>query len=183
MLRLDGERLYLRDHRTDDLDIFHAWLSDPVIMNHMRWKTSTIEESFVQLAECIQENMKEDRSYYVLAVILKENERIIGDAGFTIEFRESGGGIANMGFFLLMPYWGKGYATEAAKLIIEYCFTTLNLHKVTADCDPENAMSENVMKKCGMQREAYHKQQYYIDGQWRDRIEYGLVYEDWAEHN
>jgi ribosomal-protein-alanine N-acetyltransferase len=180
MLRIDGDRIYLRDHRPDDLSIFHSWISDPVIMQNLPWRTSTVEESFIQLAESIQESIREDRSYYDLAIILKQSGEIIGDAGFTIEVRESTGGIASMGFFFLKPYWGNGYATEVAQLLIEYCFTVLNLHKVTAGCDSENTASENVMKKCGMKQEAYRKQHFFIDGQWRDRLEYGIVYEEWA---
>jgi ribosomal-protein-alanine N-acetyltransferase len=150
-------------------------------MKYLPWRTSSVEESFLQLAECLRENVKEDRRKYFFAVILRESEQLIGEAGFTIEAKEASGGIANMGYFLLKPYWGKGYATEVAQMMIEYCFTTLKLHKVTAGCDVENTASEGVMKKCGMKREGYRAQQYYLDGDWRDRLEYGILYQDWVQ--
>ena len=180
MLKIEGGRIYLRDHQTDDLEIFHSWLSDPEVMRYLPWRTSTVEESFLQLAECLRENVKENRTKYFFAIILKESEQVVGEAGFTIEAKEAKGGIASMGYFLLKSYWGKGYATEVAQMMIEYCFTTLKLHKVTAGCDAENTASEMVMKKCGMKREGYRKQQYYLAGHWRDRFEYGLLYEDWV---
>ena len=153
-------------------------------MKYLPWRTSTIEESFLQLAECLRENVKADRTNYFLAVVLKGSDQIIGEAGFTIEAieaKQARGGIASLGYFLLKPYWGKGYATEVAQMMIAYCFTTLKLHKVTAGCDAENIASGMVMKKCGMKREAYRQQQYYLDGEWRDRLEYGLLYQNWVQ--
>lgn len=180
MLKIEGERVYLRDHQTHDLEIFHSWLSDREIMKYLPWRTSTVEESFLQLADCLRENVKEDRTKYFFAVILRGSEQIIGEAGFTVGAKELRGGIASMGYFFLKPYWGNGYATEVAQMMIEYCFTTLKLHKVTAGCDAENTASEMVMNKCGMKREAYREQQYYLDGHWRDRLEYGILYQDWV---
>jgi ribosomal-protein-alanine N-acetyltransferase len=181
MLKIEGERVYLRDHQAHDLEVFHSWLSDPVVMKYLPWRTSSIDDSFLQLAECLRENAKEDRRKYYFAVILKGNEQIIGEAGFTIEKNEISGGIANMGYFLLKKYWGNGYATEVGQMMIGYCFTTLKLHKVTAGCDAENSASEGVMKKSGMKREGYREKQYCLDGEWRDRIEYGILYQDWVQ--
>ncbi len=179
MFKLEGDRIYLRDHQIGDLEALHSWLSDPVVTKYLSWRTSSLEETFLQLAEYLREKVKENRTKYYFALILKESEHLIGDAGFTVEHRVESGGIADLGYFLLTPYWGKGYGTEAIKLMIEYCFTVLKLHKVTAGCDAENTASERVMIKCGMKREAYRKKQAFLDGKWRDRLEYALLYEDW----
>ncbi|MBI9050219.1 MAG: GNAT family N-acetyltransferase [Anaerolineaceae bacterium] len=179
MLKIDGERVYLRDHKASDLDVFHAWLSDAVVAKYLSWRTYTREESFTHLAHSINENNANPRTDYFFALVLNENEHIIGEAGFTIQTQTKPGGIAELGYFLLQSYWGKGYATEAAKLLIAYCFTVLKLHKVTAGCDVENRASEKVMINCGMQQEAYRKKQRLLNGEWRDRLEYALLYDDW----
>ncbi len=114
-------------------------------------------------------------------MVLKATETIIGEAGFTIEVRAQHGGRADLGYFLLPAYWGQGYATEAAELMLTYCFTVLKLHKVTASCDAENTASEQVMKKCGMQREAYLRIHALLDGVWRDRLGYAILVDEWAE--
>ena len=159
--------------------MYHAWISDPVVARYLTWRTSTRAESLIKLAEALQETHKQPRSKYFLAVVLRENDQIIGEAGFTIKSQGEGGGVAEMGYFLLQEYWGKGYASEAAELMIGYCFSVLGLHKVTADCDAENRASEGVMKKCGLIREAYRQKHYLLDGKWRDRLDYALLYEDW----
>jgi RimJ/RimL family protein N-acetyltransferase len=181
MLKIEGERIYLRDHQATDLDVFHTWLSDPNVAHYLSWRSSTLEESFIQLAAALQENHREPRIKYFFAIILKANNCIIGDAGFTVAARAEDGGIADLGYFLLKPYWGKGYATEATQVLIAYCFTTLNLHKVIASCDSDNLASEHVMKKCGMEREAYRQKHLRLNGEWRDRLEYALLYDDWKK--
>jgi ribosomal-protein-alanine N-acetyltransferase len=178
MLQISGQRIDLRDHHPADLDGFHAWLSNPVVTQYLSWRTTTLEESFVRLADAIRENERQPRTKYFLAVVLKATGALIGEAGFTIESRGETGGVANLGYFLLEPYWGQGYASEAMRLMIGYCFTTLGLHKVTADCDAENTASEKVMLRCGMVREACRRKHALLDGEWRDRLEYALLRED-----
>jgi ribosomal-protein-alanine N-acetyltransferase len=182
MLRIDGKRIYLRDHRASDLDVFHSWLSDPQVAHYLSWRTHTPEESLIALAESLQENDNPSRTKFHFAIVLSEVGVIIGDTGFTIEKRAEYRGVADLGYFLLKPYWGKGYASEAAHLILKYCFTVLRLHKVTAGCDTENRASEKVMIKCGMEREAYRKRHHFLNGEWRDRVEYAILYEDWIKH-
>ena len=181
MLRIDGKRIYLRDHLASDLDVFHSWISDPSVAPYLSWRTRTLEESLIVLAESLQENNNPSRTKFHFAMVLNENGTIIGEAGFTIEKQAKNGGIADLGYFLLQPYWGKGYATEAAHLLLRYCFTDLKLHKVTASCDMENRASEKVMIKCGMEREAYRKRHHFLNGEWRDRVEYAVLAEDWIK--
>jgi ribosomal-protein-alanine N-acetyltransferase len=181
MLTLDGKRLYLRDHQGDDLDQFHAWLSDPVVARYLSWRTASREESLIQLADAIREANRIPRVKYYFAIVLRDGNAVIGDAGFTIEKQPDKGGIANLGYFLLRPYWGQGYATEATSVLMRYCFTTLGLHKVTAGCDAANGNSEKLMRRCGMVREAYRKKHAYLSGEWRDRLDYALLREDWRK--
>lgn len=184
MLVIEGERVYLRDHRPEDLDALHAWISDPEVMRFQSWRTSTRDESAAHLAKCLEEIEKgEERRGFYMALVRKEDERIIGDAGFTVVRKTDDGGVARMGYMLLKPYWGKGYATETAEVMLRYCFTVLNLHKVTAGCDAENGASAKVMEKCGMVREAYFKKHRLLDGEWRDRLEYAVLREDWVKRN
>lgn len=181
MLRIEAERICLRDHQIGDLNAYHAWISDPEITQFLTWGAKTREESQARLAECLRENGKEDRTKYYFAVLLKDEGRIIGDAGFTVADRAKPGGSADLGCFLLKPYWRNGYATEALQAMIRHCFTVLKLHQVTAGCDARNTASERLMKRCGMTRKAHPKKHQLQDSKWRDRLEYALAYEDWTK--
>ena len=175
MLILEGVRIILRDHIISDLEDMHEWISDNKIMRFLPgMKTSSIDETKNRLIESIEESLKSNRKKYFFAVLLKTGE-IIGDAGFTVLCKNEDGGIANIGYFLKKQFWGNGYGTEAASLMIQYCFEKIKLHKVTAGCDAENRSSEQVMIKCGMKKEAEYKRHVLINGEWRDRLEYAII--------
>lgn len=175
VLILEGKRIILRDHLKTDLEDMHEWRSDNEVMRYApNMKTSYLAETEIQLAESIAESLKTPRLKYYLAVVLQSGE-IIGDAGFTVLYKDEHGGIANMGYFLKRQFWGCGYGTEAARLMISYCFEKLELHKVTAGCDAENKGSEKIMIKCGMTKEAEYRKHVLIDHTWRDRLEYAIL--------
>jgi RimJ/RimL family protein N-acetyltransferase len=114
MLRIDGKRIYLRDHQASDLDAYHSWLSDPVVTQFLTWQVSTLEESFIRLAEALRENNQHPRSKYYFAMVLNEGDRIIGGAGFTVVSRGEHGGVAEMGYFLLQEF-EYGYSLAESK--------------------------------------------------------------------
>jgi ribosomal-protein-alanine N-acetyltransferase len=60
---------------------------------------------------------------------------------------------AELGYWIAVPHWGRGYATEAAAAMVDYAFGTLELRRVVARCLTRNAGSVRVMEKLGMQRE------------------------------
>jgi ribosomal-protein-alanine N-acetyltransferase len=170
MIRLETQRLILRDHLFSDLDAMHTWMSDPEVMSYLNWKTVTREETLKVLQDSLSENTNPHRTKYYFAILPKETQAIIGDTGLTVIAKNDSGGIGEIGYFLLQPYWGKGYATEAAQKVIEFGFSELHLHKITAGCDKDNHGSVRVMRHCGMRKEAEYAQQYFHKGRWRDRL-------------
>ncbi len=81
-------------------------------------------------------------------------------------------------FKLAPAYWGKGYATEVSKMLIETGFEVLKLHKVEAGADTENAASINVLEKSGMVREGLRRKILPIRGEWRDGYLYAITEDD-----
>jgi RimJ/RimL family protein N-acetyltransferase len=181
MLEIKGERIYLRDHTAADLGTFHAWMNDPVVTRYLSQHSESIEQSLKLLSHAVAQNKAFPRKDYFFAVVELETGQIVGEAGFSIQSPSDSGGVAEMGFFLFQPYWGKGYASEAAKLIIDFGFSELSLHKITAGCDARNLASEKVMIHCGMQKEAHFKLHRLIDGVWSDRVEYAILRSDWVD--
>ena len=53
-------------------------------------------------------------------------------------------------------YWGKGYATEASKSVLDYALNVMNLKEIVAFAVPENVQSINIMEKLGMKRDSKH---------------------------
>ena len=72
-------------------------------------------------------------------------------------------------------YWGKGCATEAIRLISNYAFITLNLHKLTAGCYRANAASSKAFEKAGFIEEGMRKAHMFYDGTYQDIFQYAMI--------
>jgi RimJ/RimL family protein N-acetyltransferase len=81
-----------------------------------------------------------------------------------------------IGWAIASSQQGRGYATEAARALIDFAFSTLRCHRMVATCQPENAASWRVMEKLGMRREAHFRQGLYQEtGEWWDEYFYALL--------
>ncbi|CAM2928675.1 N-acetyltransferase [Chryseobacterium flavum] len=81
---------------------------------------------------------------------------------------------AELGYWIGMPYWNKGYVTEAAKAIVNFGFSQLNLNKIFATHFIHNPASGKIMEKIGMEKEAVLKQHVKKDGDYFDLIMYSI---------
>ena len=181
MIRIETDRLLLRDHSLEDLNDYHAWMSDPAVMRYIIGfkQSNTRDESLASLKKTIEGINKTPRTNYFIAIAQRDTGRYIGSGGGFIERLESNGGIMEIGYMLKKDFWGLGYTTEATKAWIDYSFRYLCVHRIIAHCDCDNASSEKVMQKCGMEKEAVLKQHRYHNGSWRDGLQYAVVKEEW----
>ena len=110
--------------------------------------------SMEEMAQKIEERSANYKKYGYgrWATFLKEDGQFIGWAGLAYlpEFDE-----IDLGYRFLPQYWGKGYATETSKAILEYGFNKLGLKRIIAIAMKENTASIKVMEKVGMQFEKY----------------------------
>lgn len=180
MIHIETEHLLIRDHIADDLQAFHALVSDREVMRYLpEIYCASIEESERNLQTSIAAIGTEHRTKYFFAILEHSSEQFVGAIGLLLRpepIRHSRG---NLGYFINKEFWGKGYTTEAAKAVLHFAFEELGLHKVTTGCLRENAGSEAVMKKCGMVKEAELAQHSYHEGQWKDRVLYRLLKSEW----
>ena len=140
-----SERLLIRPITKSDTDAIHEYAGDKSItmMMYLPNETRAETEAFVSYAvsEWAKDN-PDDREY----VIIYEGN-IIG--GINLEYNDTKD-VCEIGWIVHKDYRNKGIASEAAKLLIEYAFNTLFVHKVVSHCDSFNVASEKVMKKAGM---------------------------------
>lgn len=80
-------------------------------------------------------------------------------------------------------YWNKGYATEAVKGVLNFCFNELKLHRIIAGCATENIGSLRVLEKAGFVKEAHHRKILPIRGEWVDNYEFAILEEDYFKIN
>src|SRR5829696_2463487 len=86
---------------------------------------------------------------------------------------------AELGYWIGKPYWGCGYATEAAEEVVRYGFENLGLHRIHANHFGSNPASGRVMRKLGMSHEGVRPEHYKKGETYEVRVDYGLLARDW----
>jgi RimJ/RimL family protein N-acetyltransferase len=76
--------------------------------------------------------------------------------------------VAELAYYVLTEFQGRGYASDAAELLVGYAFDELNAHSVTAEVQADNPASERVLEKCGFQQVGRLRDNFYKDGEYRD---------------
>ena len=172
---LRSERLVLREFRDDDFDAVHSYGADLEVVRFMNWGPNSEDETrdFIKRA---QSRASADPCVgYDLAVIEVSSDRLIGGIGLY-----SDGPQAMLGYCFSRSAWGKGYATEAAQLILDFGFESMDIHRVWAGCDTENVASVRVLQKLGMRQEGHLKHDCQIRGEWRDTFLYAILKDEWG---
>ncbi len=111
-----------------------------------------------------------------LAVILRSNGHLIGGVGLRlVEPHQQ----AELGYWIGVPYWGCGYATEAAGEMLRYGFEQLKLHRIFANHFKNNPASGRILRKLGMEYEGCQHGHFRKWDQFVDLELYGLLRQDW----
>ena len=114
-----------------------------------------------------------------LAITLRDAGRQIGGIGLRLDEQHQH---AELGYWLGAPYWGKGYATEAAHEMLRYGFEDLKLHRIFATHFKHNPASGNILKKLGMRYEGCQREHLLKWGEFVDSEMYGLLRREWEGH-
>jgi len=146
---LETPRLILRPLTRDDVDAIFAIIGDPIAMQY--YPRSFTREDAV---EWIDRNLRryENDGHGIMALVLKRTGEVIGDCGIARQIVEDEP-MLEVGYHLLRDHWGHGYATEAARVCIDYALRDLGAEKVVALIRPENVPSRRVAERNGMQAE------------------------------
>ncbi|WP_394345729.1 GNAT family N-acetyltransferase [Gelidibacter gilvus] len=116
-------------------------------------------------------------SWFQLVIIKKDINEIIGDIG--VRFIGEDDFQCELGCTLSKDHQGKGFATEAMKITIEYLFNSLNKHRIIGSVDPKNCSSIRLLERLNFRKEAHFKESLLIEGEWVDDIVYGLLKDEW----
>jgi RimJ/RimL family protein N-acetyltransferase len=155
-LRLETERLVLRVPGEDDVAALAAIYSDPEVT---RFVAGRDREQTVRFVERTRERHASD-GFGPLVVERKEDERVVGRAGFLVWDRrrwiasslaEAGEhGEVEIGWVFARDCWGNGYATEAGAVCRDHAFDELGRDRVIAVIHPDNAASIAVAERLGL---------------------------------
>jgi len=169
-MRIETERLIIRDLREDDWEAVHEYASSPLVAEHMQWGPNTEEETKAFLRSAISWQKDDPRMEFELAVTLRGNGKLIGGCGLHAD-----GEIGEIGYCFHPAYWRQGYASEAAAAMLALGFEDLKLHRIFATCRPENTGSAKVMEHVGMRYEGRLREHIRAKGRWLDSLQYSIL--------
>lgn len=174
---LAGERILLRSLEADDLERFRAWFADREVVKYslgawiFPWSKS-------ETATWLKRTLEEKEETLSLGVVEKETKQLIGYAGIASISRINRSGE----YYILLGEkncWGKGYGTEATRLIIHYGFASLNLHRIMLTVSSLNTGGVKAYTKAGFQQEGVLRQACYRDGAYHDKIVMAILRPEW----
>ena len=113
------------------------------------------------------------------AVTRQQDAALLGAVGLTIE-REMNK--AELGYWIGIPYWNQGYATEAAAAVLRYGFAVLQLNRICARHLVRNPASGRVIQKLGMLREGVARQDTMKWGKYEDVVLYAMLRDELPVH-
>ncbi len=133
------------------------------------WPTDALTEAaYLRRIRRLATEWKTDEGYS-FHVFLQGTGQLVGGIGLT-QVRRGVAQTGTLGYWIGRPFHRRGFTTEAVRLVADFAFNTLNLHRIEAACLPENVPSQRVLEKARFLREGYARLYLQIAGVWRDHL-------------
>jgi RimJ/RimL family protein N-acetyltransferase len=169
-------RLALRPYVADDLGALYDIQSRPEVTRYLLYDVRDRDQVRGILQQRIQADGPE-RDAVDLAVVLPDTGALIGDVVLFLRSREHRQG--EIGYLFHPDYGGRGYATEAARMLLWLGFEDYGLHRIIGRIDARNTASARVLERLGMRREAHFVQNEIVKGEWSDEVVYAMLEDEW----
>jgi ribosomal-protein-alanine N-acetyltransferase len=172
---LETERLQLRPFTLEDEAAVFALASNPEVARFVRFEAHRTPAETRAFLELVEQHCRRGDPF-AWAIVRRGDDRPIGSCGFVSQCGERRS--AEIGYWLGKPYWGKGYAVEAARALVHFGFEQMGLDRVEAKCFAENCAGQRVIEKLGMKFEGTDRSEM-IKGDYPELRVYAIVRQDW----
>jgi RimJ/RimL family protein N-acetyltransferase len=175
-------RLALRPLIPDDADDLVAYRSRPDVCRWVPFSPMDRADVLTRIVGVWADHQLTDEGQSLTLGIELADEAsrpiVIGDAVLFWHSREHASG--EVGYVLNPEYGGHGYATEAARAMLDVAFGHLHLHRVTARVDARNHESQRLALRLGMRQEAHLVENEWFKGGWSDEIDFAILDREWG---
>jgi len=172
---LTGKKLTLRELRVDDAPTLFSMLSTHETARFISPPPTTVDgfQRFVEWA--IRE--RERGSYICFAIVPEGMTSAVGL--FQVRALEPGFGTAEWGFALGSPYWGSGLFLEGARLVLDFVFDAVGVHRLEARASIANGRGNGALRKLGAAQEGVLRRSFLRNGEYHDQVLWSVLKEDW----
>ena len=169
---LESDRLLLRRIDENDLKEIFVMRSDAENMKYIPRPLLKNHEEALEHFAMIDSGIEKNESIN-WAITIKGSSKLLGIIGFYRTKHEHYR--SEIGYMLLPEIHGKGIASEAVGIVVEFGFKEMKLHSIEAIIDPENGASEKVLQKNGFVKEGHLKENEFYDGKFLDCFIYSRL--------
>lgn len=176
-LVIEGRGIWLRPPHMSD---YAQWAElrassrDHLVPWEPQWSRDELSRfAYRRRVKHYQRESSEDQGYAFL-ILSAGDDRLLGGLTFT-NVRRGVTQSASLGYWLGLPYAGRGIMTEAVRAATSHAFEALKLHRVEAATQPTNQKSIRVLERNGFVREGFAKSYLKINGIWADHFLFGRV--------
>jgi RimJ/RimL family protein N-acetyltransferase len=173
--RLTGDLVVLRRHVAANLKAFQRWYSDAEVARLTRYQDGPMRrdeiERFFAARVVGQDSL-------ALAVHERSTDRLIGTCAFSQLDGENGSAMYHITIGE-KDCWGRGFGTEATRLMLAHAFETLRLHRVALAVFEFNERAIRSYRSCGFVIEGRAREAIWRDGRWWDEITMSVLEPEW----
>ncbi len=174
---LTGVRVVLRELRLADAPSLLEHLRTDEVERFISPPPTTVAgfERFIEWTH----RMREAGRYVCFGIVPAGQDRAVG----IIQVRqlEPSFSTAEWGFALGFDYWGTGLFAEGARMVVDYVFEALNVHRLEARAAVQNGRGNGALAKLGAVREGTLRRSFLRNGQYLDQALWAIVREDWLQ--
>ncbi len=177
---LKGKLVLLRPIQRSDINYFLKWFNDPEVTQYLGMYLPMTEMAEQKYIEDLGSSRVTTDAPFVIEAIDGDKTKPIGSIGLhRLNNKDH-----NATFGIAIgdkQYWSKGYGTEAARLIINYGFEQLNLHRISSSAWSFNERSIRMHLKVGFKEEGRRKENIFKNGAYQDEVTFGLLKDEWRK--
>jgi RimJ/RimL family protein N-acetyltransferase len=174
---LEGDSVALRRHAPGNLDAFMRWYSDPEVARLTRYQDGPMRPGEIERFFTSRALGPESLS---LAVHLRDSNRLIGTCALSQLDHENGSALYHITIGE-KDCWGRGYGTEATRLMLDHAFGTLSLHRIGLSVFSFNERAIRSYLSVGFVTEGRAREAIWRDGRWWDEVTMSVLHSDWLE--
>lgn len=177
---LIGEKVRLRGLEEQDIELAHEYMNDPDVVLNL-WTGIPYPVTLEQERAWFQSQKESKDNTYNFAIETLEEGLYIGGCGINnLDWKN---GVAIVGIMIgHKDYRGKGYGTDAMKVLIDFIFNQINVNKVQLHVFAFNERAIKSYKKCGFKEEGRIRQRIFRNGKYHDEIVMGILREEYFQN-
>jgi RimJ/RimL family protein N-acetyltransferase len=172
---LAGPHVTLRELRVDDAASLFAMVSTEEVSRFISPPPTTVEgfERFIEWTI----RQRRDGQYMCFGIVPRGMTTAVGL--FQVRALDAAFDIAEWGFVMASEFWGSGLFVEGARLVIDFAFDSVGVHRLEARASIANGRGNGALSKLGAVQEGVLRRSFLRNGEYHDQVLWSLVADDW----